>query len=209
MKINKEHVSRVIEIIDDLSESMEEFTFDYFCRQHNLYSDQDKERANGRFIICPFHNDKNPSLSIDEEKRRFTCFACGAGSRYIDFLTLYDREVLGLEMTVAQKANELLNKYPCIQSRAGFTTVYQKEIKSIDSFSKLSVSRFKKKENLPSNYAELATYILKEKYSVDQQLFAVALMQKGITPEVIVKQLKGLEIAKTVKKYSISELEEE
>ena len=29
-------------------------------------------------VLCPFHNDKNPSLSIDTQKGIYNCFACGA-----------------------------------------------------------------------------------------------------------------------------------
>lgn len=32
--------------------------------------------------VCPFHNDKNPSMKVD---RRFHCFACQADGDVIDF----------------------------------------------------------------------------------------------------------------------------
>ena len=33
--------------------------------------------------VCPFHNDKNPSMKVD---RRFYCFGCGATGDVIDFV---------------------------------------------------------------------------------------------------------------------------
>jgi len=36
--------------------------------------------------LCPFHNDKRPSLSFKGE--RFKCFSCGASGSVIDFVTL-------------------------------------------------------------------------------------------------------------------------
>lgn len=33
-------------------------------------------------IVCPFHNDKNPSMKVD---KRFHCFGCGADGDVIDF----------------------------------------------------------------------------------------------------------------------------
>lgn len=33
--------------------------------------------------LCPFHNDRNPSMKVDE---RFHCFACGADGDGIDFV---------------------------------------------------------------------------------------------------------------------------
>jgi DNA primase len=39
-----------------------------------------------RSAICPFHNDKNPSLRIRVETGAFRCMACGAhGGDVIDF----------------------------------------------------------------------------------------------------------------------------
>lgn len=34
--------------------------------------------------VCPFHNDKNPSMKVD---RRFYCFGCGATGDVIDFVS--------------------------------------------------------------------------------------------------------------------------
>ena len=34
--------------------------------------------------LCPFHNDKNPSMKAD---RRFYCFGCGATGDVIDFVS--------------------------------------------------------------------------------------------------------------------------
>ena len=34
--------------------------------------------------VCPFHNDKNPSMKVD---RRFHCFGCGADGDVVDFVS--------------------------------------------------------------------------------------------------------------------------
>ncbi len=36
--------------------------------------------------LCPFHEDKNPSLSVDQSKGLFHCFGCGAGGDVFDFV---------------------------------------------------------------------------------------------------------------------------
>ncbi|RTL04440.1 toprim domain-containing protein [Candidatus Dependentiae bacterium] len=36
--------------------------------------------------ICPFHNEKTPSLSVVPSKEMFYCFGCGAGGDAIDFV---------------------------------------------------------------------------------------------------------------------------
>ena len=36
--------------------------------------------------LCPFHDDKKPSLNVDREKGLWHCFGCGAGGDVFDFL---------------------------------------------------------------------------------------------------------------------------
>lgn len=39
--------------------------------------------------LCPFHRDKNPSLSINERTDKFKCFACGESGDLVDFMERY------------------------------------------------------------------------------------------------------------------------
>lgn len=39
--------------------------------------------------LCPFHKDKNASLSVDERRNRFKCFACNESGDVIDFAEKY------------------------------------------------------------------------------------------------------------------------
>ena len=40
--------------------------------------------------LCPFHNDKHPSLHFDLKKNRYKCFACGASGNVIDIVMRYN-----------------------------------------------------------------------------------------------------------------------
>lgn len=40
--------------------------------------------------LCPFHADKHPSLSVNEDKGLFHCFACGESGDVIDFVERID-----------------------------------------------------------------------------------------------------------------------
>ena len=40
--------------------------------------------------ICPFHDDHNPSLSVDGERGIYKCFACGAGGDVFSFVREYE-----------------------------------------------------------------------------------------------------------------------
>lgn len=41
--------------------------------------------------VCPFHDDKNPSLMISKEKQVFKCFVCGTGGNAITFVQKYEK----------------------------------------------------------------------------------------------------------------------
>ncbi len=62
--------------------------------------------------LCPFHNEKTPSLMISSEKKIFKCFGCGAGGDIFEFLMKME----GLEFpeakkVLAKKAGVVLKDY--------------------------------------------------------------------------------------------------
>ena len=50
-----------------------------------------KKNGKSWFGLCPFHNDKNPSLSINPNENLFQCFGCGAAGDVIRFVELFDQ----------------------------------------------------------------------------------------------------------------------
>lgn len=48
-------------------------------------------RGEGAVAICPFHEDRNPSLSVDGKRKIFKCFACGAGGDVFRFVQEYSK----------------------------------------------------------------------------------------------------------------------
>lgn len=49
-----------------------------------------KPKGRGYWALCPFHNDRNPSLSINREGQYFHCFVCGVGGNAIRFIMKYE-----------------------------------------------------------------------------------------------------------------------
>ncbi|HEY7163190.1 MAG TPA: DNA primase [Candidatus Binatia bacterium] len=49
-----------------------------------------KKAGRNHVGLCPFHNEKTPSFSVNEEKGIFHCFGCQAGGSVFDFLMRYD-----------------------------------------------------------------------------------------------------------------------
>ncbi len=50
-----------------------------------------KKRGAEYVGLCPFHDDKRPSLNVSPAKQIFKCFACGAGGGVFKFIELYDK----------------------------------------------------------------------------------------------------------------------
>ena len=50
-----------------------------------------KKNGKGYKGLCPFHNDTNPSLSVNPSTNLWNCFGCGAGGDAIRFVELYDK----------------------------------------------------------------------------------------------------------------------
>ncbi|WP_029513433.1 DNA primase [Mycoplasmopsis primatum] len=56
--------------------------------------------------LCPFHNDTNPSMSIDSRKQIFKCFVCNTGGDALKFLRLFKKwNVIDSLKYLADKAN--------------------------------------------------------------------------------------------------------
>jgi len=64
-----------------------------------------QKNGNGWKLLCPFHDDKNPSLSIDDKKQLFHCFGCGKSGdviKFVEYLHNYNFK---------QAVEHLSNKY--------------------------------------------------------------------------------------------------
>lgn len=57
-------------------------------RIERIIGDHITLKPKGRELVClcPFHNDKNPSMYVVPAKQIFHCFVCGAGGNAIDFV---------------------------------------------------------------------------------------------------------------------------
>jgi len=64
-----------------------------------------KKRGANYLGICPFHQDKNPSMSVSSTKGIFKCFACGKAGTAVSFIMEHEH------MTYPEALRYLANKY--------------------------------------------------------------------------------------------------
>ncbi len=68
------------------------------------YLELKKSGANFK-CVCPFHDDKNPSLVVSPSKQIYHCFSCGAGGDSIKFVMEYEN------LTYPEALEKLANMY--------------------------------------------------------------------------------------------------
>ena len=103
------------------------------------YVKLDKKGAN--YIgLCPFHDDKNPSMSVSPTKRVFKCFSCNTGGDVVTFVSKYKnisardamREIgtsIGINVEFSKKEKlKLKNEkyYKIMQDASDFYSFYLK-----------------------------------------------------------------------------------
>ena len=54
--------------------------------------------------LCPFHDDRNPSLSVDSSRGIYKCFSCGAGGNVFSFVREYSK-LQGVELSFSEAVN--------------------------------------------------------------------------------------------------------
>ena len=49
------------------------------------------QRKGSNYVgVCPFHNDRNPSMSVNQSRQIYHCFSCGAGGDVFKFVMEYE-----------------------------------------------------------------------------------------------------------------------
>jgi len=72
------------QFIDDLLERVD--IVDVIDSRVNL-----RKSGKNYSALCPFHDEKSPSFSVNPDKQFYYCFGCGAGGNAIGFLMEYER----------------------------------------------------------------------------------------------------------------------
>lgn len=82
-----------------------------------------KKSGNSYKGLCPFHNEKTPSFTVDDKKQLFHCFGCGEGGDVVSFIMhkeglsyidsmkyLANKAGIKLDDTKSSKENKRLNR---------------------------------------------------------------------------------------------------
>lgn len=83
-----------------------------------------KKSGNSYKGLCPFHNEKTPSFTVDDKKQLFHCFGCGEGGDVVSFIMhkeglsyidsmkfLASKAGIKLDDSKSSKENKILNRF--------------------------------------------------------------------------------------------------
>lgn len=209
MIVNKERVKAFInETKEDaiLASSLNHFSrysFDTFCREHDLYRNGKVERSGGIVITCPFHEDSSPSFNFNDSLGVFNCFSCGGGD-FWKFVYRYHTEVLGEKVGRIQLMNQYLQKDPDLMAKLHFNSLFSKYNHSVDELTSLKKYKFRRGESTPTNYLELQAMLQRKGMSKEQKISLILMMQSEVPVKMAYEELMKI---KPKKQYSIEELE--
>ncbi|MBK1992168.1 DNA primase [Campylobacter sp. 2018MI35] len=138
-KASIENLSQRIDIVDIISHFIEV-----------------KKQGSSYICVCPFHNDKNPSMHINSQKGFYHCFSCKAGGDVFKFVMDYEK--ISFKEAVEKVA-----------TLSNFTLTYTKEKKEQKDLKYiLPLLNAFYKENLPK-HKEILSYLYSRKLN-DQDI---------------------------------------
>lgn len=95
----KKILNRVLKAGEEVSEhwwSKNQIPRNFFKGDLNITDIADQfgvKPLNRKLRLCPFHEDKNKSLSLSNEKGVFNCFGCGAKGNIITFYAMLKKKM--------------------------------------------------------------------------------------------------------------------
>lgn len=118
-------------------------------------------RAGRRLVgLCPFHSEKTPSFTVDDEKQLFHCFGCGTGGDV--FTLVMEKENLGFPEAVRYLAEKYNIPLP---ERKRMSPQYKKLKERIQNITEDSLAFFRKNLHNTEEGQKALSYLHKRKIS--------------------------------------------
>lgn len=143
-----------------------------------------KKKGNQYVAVCPFHADKNPSLSISKQLQIYKCFSCQAGGNVFTFVQEYERIPF---IDAVKKVAEMI----------GYTSVeLEKKERNVPSDITNSLNAVKQAKELyqyllKSNDGKIALDYLLERNISQEMIEYFELGYCSSNPELTIKLLRG------------------
>lgn len=143
-----------------------------------------KKKGNQFVAVCPFHADKNPSLSISRQLQIYKCFSCQAGGNVFTFVQEYERipfieAVKKVAEIIGYSSKELENNERTVQPEVSDAINTVKEAKELYQYL------------LNSNDGKGAMEYLANRNISQEMISYFELGYSSSNPELTIKLLRG------------------
>lgn len=119
------------------------------------------KRAGRKHVgLCPFHSEKTPSFTLDEEKQLFHCFGCGSGGDV--FTLIMEKENLGFPEAVRYLAEKYNIPLP---ERKRHSPQYKKLEEGIQKITEDALAHFRKNLHNTDEGKKALVYLHKRQFS--------------------------------------------
>jgi len=147
------------------------------------------KKGNNYFGVCPFHDDHNPSMSVNEDMQIFTCFTCHKSGNVFNFVADYENvsfvdavkivaEHVGISLNDTYKSTSIYDKhYEAMDLAVKF---YQNNLKSKDG---QKAREYLKKRGLDEEVINEFQIGLASK---NQDTLSKLLLNKGYSEEILI-----------------------
>lgn len=139
--------------------------------------------------ICPFHNDSNPSLSIDINKQIYKCFVCLEGGNAIKFIMKYKNiSYVDALKHLALKANMDFDFTPYSQNN--FNSYNEEDLKTLELLEQVN-AYYLLEAQICSNDSLVKKYFQKRNLDLStRQLFSIGYApNEGLSENLLKKDL--------------------
>jgi DNA primase len=124
--------------------------------------------------LCPFHNEKTPSFTVNDSKEFYHCFGCGAHGNVVNFVM--QNEGIGFKEALVKLAEEYNIPIPKIE----YTETEEKEYNEIKEIYKIN--------------EEACKFFQKYLFSAEGQVGLNYLKKRGLTQENILEFRLGFSL---------------
>ena len=141
-----------------------------------------KKKGKNFFGLCPFHNEKTPSFSVNQDKQIYKCFGCGAGGGVINFVM----DVDNIDFVTATK--KLASMYN-IEIEEDEKDTYTKDLKyQLLKINSLALNFFQ--QNLNNNDGKKIKQYLKNRNFNQSTIDAFNLGYSTPSPKALLENLQ-------------------
>lgn len=168
-----------------------------FLKKRGLLKNEPKDNGTELGIMCPFHEDADPSLNIRKSDGVFNCLSCKVHGRYLDMYRQVHEQFDGIKLSWYPMLESFLKSDSSLRARLGFNSIFiQDRDVDLETFvNENLVKRKIVKDYAPDTPLEYANKLI-DTYGYDFKriMTSVSSIESGMDIKDIYSVIFGVEV---------------